>query len=210
MKPLTSLLTLAVVTWFSVVQAGAEPILKPTVGFVARTGDSPLAGPVQFVTRVNEPFLVALAIDNLGGKVLGAFDLTLLYESSAFDLTGVAFGPHLGEPDLEAFTNFGTVENQLNLLELSLLDEPALDALQPNGAFNLVVLRLVAKVERQYGLFFVLPRTFSDAAGESIDVDVVGGSTIRVIPEPSVLWLIGAGIGVGMMRKSRTRLTSGA
>jgi hypothetical protein len=123
---------------------------------------------------------------------LGAFDLDVLFDSTVASATGVTFASFLGDPDLgEALTDVVSFPGRVNVAAVSLLEPQTLDALQTN-AFPLATLAFTA-VASGTARFGVANVTLDDAFGNKLPV-----------PEPSVMWLMGAGVAVlGVVRRRR-------
>ena len=116
---------------------------------------------------------------------VGAFDLSLAFNSLLLSPTTVVFGPFLGDPSFfEALTAFDfSTPGIAEFAEVSLLTPGELNALQPPG-FPLATLSFNGLGTGSIGFSFANVRV-DDAFGNKLAI---------VIPEPATIALAGIGL----------------
>lgn len=127
---------------------------------------------------------------------IGSFDLSVAFNPSLLSLSGVSFGPYLGDPSLfEALTDFLPLgPGSVSLAEVSLLSPGELDALQP-AVFSLATLSFIGIASGTASFSFVGVPLIDDAFGVKL-----------AIPEPATIALVGFGlIGVAGAAARRRR-----
>ncbi len=146
---------------------------------------------------------IDILISDLGGEIVSAYDLDLLYDASVLLATDVVFGTSLGdELFFEVFGDFDlSVAGLVDFAQLSLLDDDTLFPLQ--GGQEVVVARVVfeAVATGTSGLSFAFD-AFNDVKGRDAAVLPIeaGMGSIRVtdsgaaIPEPSSAVLFAVGL----------------
>jgi len=86
--------------------------------------------------------MISIGVDIAGlgnPPSVGAFDLTVLYDSALVSFGGVTFGPLLGDTSMEALTSSNASPGVVEFAEVSLLAPAQLDGLQSPG-FTLATL----------------------------------------------------------------------
>ena len=156
-----------------------------------------LPPPISVTSGQSVSFMLEISGHTPGSAPsVGAFDLTVGFDSNLLMPTGVVFGPFLGNPGLlEALESSTIMFNQVNVAEVSLLPSTSLDTLQP-AAFSLATLSFTAKVSGTASLGFT--------AGV---VDDAFGNKLVSIPEPDTLWVV-ASAGLALLARRRLRVTS--
>jgi hypothetical protein len=153
--------------------------------------------------------LVISDLGNFGPDSLGAFDISVGFDSSVLSFTGYSLGSLLGDPGLFEALDLSTGESAgtVNVAEVSLLSALDLDALQP-GEFTLATLNfgvnnLAVGATTQLSL---LPgAVFADAAGAGLQViegspaEIAGASPVPVPATP--LLLLSALFGWRLLRR---------
>jgi hypothetical protein len=165
--------------------------------------------PSSQVESVSTSVYVDLVISGLGDSSapsLSVFDMDVLYDPTILGLTNVDFGdPVLGDQlDLFGFgsiTGVGGVSGATNIFEVSLDSPIDLDNLQL-GSFTLA--RLTFDILDIGTSFLDLANVvLGDSFGSPLEADVNPGS-IRGIPEPGTLALLGIGLaGMGFTRRRK-------
>lgn len=141
------------------------------------------------------------------GKAVGAFDITLSYDASAWSAMAVDFSPFLNGSDpfgSLAAADLG-VAGRVHLQEVSFitpLDPQPLDVLQPQS-FTLATVQFTA-VAQGTGAFAIQQAALFDELGD--------GMAISAVPEPSttVLGLLGLAGLAAHGRRARRRAVSAA
>lgn len=154
---------------------------------------------------------VALRISDLGDAAapsLGAFDLDVVYDPAVLASPTVLFGdPALGDQlDLFGLGALGPTATpsigSINLFEVSLDLAADLDALQA-GAFTLATLTFAPLATGTSSLEISI-NALADAQGDPLGATLVPASvTVRPIPEPATLMLVGAGLGCLLLYRRR-------
>ncbi|MBW2294140.1 MAG: hypothetical protein JRG94_17780 [Deltaproteobacteria bacterium] len=149
---------------------------------------------------VADSFDVALTISGLtagAAPSLGVYDINVLFDSSIFAFSGVAFGdPGLGDQLAFGFslTDYALIAGGVNIFEVSLDSVATLNTSQA-GAFTLATLSFDA-IAAGTSAFTLNNVILGDAYGDPLYVDEVldSSASASVIPEPSsaILFVIGA------------------
>lgn len=146
--------------------------------------------------------LIVSGLGNFGPDSLGAFDLSVGYDTGALSFVGYTLGDFLGRIDLsEAIdASGGAGGTAVNIAEVSLLSETSLDNLQP-GEFVLASLRfnVVDLVGGASTALSILPGALlADAAGAVLRVTETTQATITgrssAVPVPGTLLLLLGGL----------------
>gem|GEM_PF-885356 len=152
--------------------------------------------------QVGQPVSVDIFISGLGEGIppsVGAFDLDVSFDPAILSPTGVAFGPFLGIPFVDALVDANFPPGVIDLAEVSLLPSADLDLLQP-AAFPLATLFFDTLALGTSPLIFSQV-IVDDAFGGKLDV-ITGSGSVGVVPEPGTLLLMGIGlVMVGFGRK---------
>lgn len=169
------LLAYLVAVWIAVLpnSAPADPItLSAIPSSTSVTAGGVVSVPV-FISGLGRP------------PAVGAFDLSLAFNSLLLSPTMVVFGPFLGDPSLfEALTGFDfSTPGIAEFAEVSLLTPAELNALQP-PSFLLATLSFVGLGTGSIGFNFASVRV-DDAFGNKLAIS---------IPEPATILLAGIGL----------------
>jgi hypothetical protein len=155
--------------------------LQPNPLLAATTGDS---------------IAINLVVSGLGTDLLGAFDVSVGFDSSALSFTSYSLGNYLGNINLlEAIDGgVGDTGSTVNVSEVSLLSAFDLDTLQP-GSFTLAtlnfnVINLPAGTMTQLSVLSGL--VLGDALGSPIAVTGLGSTNVGTVPVPGTLFLLAA------------------
>lgn len=150
------------------------------------------------------PVTLALRISGLdaaGINGLGSFDLEVNFDPAVLEFGSYTLGGLLG--DLTAFEaiDYSLVPlvptGKIQLTEVSLLDTPALAALQPDS-FVLATLNFTMGPQGAgKGTAISIGKVWAlgDAAGQTFDFDSPVGQVVRVVPEPSTYAMLLLGLG---------------
>jgi hypothetical protein len=154
--------------------------------------------PASTPTMPGSSVLVDVSVSDLGGAVVGGFDLDVGFDPARLSLAGVSFGPALGNPaSFEALTNVSLSPGIVDFSEVSLLGAAQLDALQP-ASFSLATLSFNAINPGTVAFTLLGTSLLSDAAGRAIPI-----TQAAVIPEPETVFLLGLGLGALAWRRAR-------
>ena len=187
----------------------ARPGVGATLDFVPASGTA-MAG---------SSFIIDVVISGLGTggpPSVSAFDLMVAFDRNVLRATGISFGAFLGDPsNVEAITDFDILPGSINFAEVSLLLPDVLDALQP-GSFSLATLTFEAVNPGMTTLRFV-PGTVpgvpgldvSDAFGDVLSVSASDASFDVVVPEPTAVLFIPAGLTLMALVARNTRARDG-
>jgi hypothetical protein len=143
-----------------------------------------------------------LIISGLGeftSDTLGAFDISVGFDNSALSFSSYNLGGLLGDVGLaEALdASTGALGGTVDLAEVSLLSNLALDALQPSSfilaTLNFDVINLAAGMTTQ--LSVLQGAVLGDVYGGSLAVAGTGSASVEAIPVPSTLLLLIASLG---------------
>lgn len=133
------------------------------------------------------------------GQALAAFDLDLLFNPAVLAPAEVNFGAALGAVDVDQFTSVAFGAGRIDFAAVSLLDGPALLALQ-GGAFTLaqIVFEALAPGSTPISFDELTPPglLLGDAVGDAIDVEGFANGAALVlgdgtpVPEPAIALLM--------------------
>ncbi len=162
---------------------------------------------------------VDIVVSDLGGEIVSAYDLDILYDSTIVTVIDVVFATSLGDELLfEVLNDFVlSTPGVVDLAQLSLLSDEGLSALQGGDSVVLASILFEAIGVGSSALDFVLDdvNDIKGRLGEILPIVPTGG-LIRVegseqaIPEPSAatLFLIGLAISASSLRHRRERALS--
>jgi hypothetical protein len=176
---------------------GAGVASAATIGFVP--GADVTAGLGDNVT-------VDIVISDLGGEIVSAYDLDVLYDATMLTPTSVDFTDELGNVVAgEALVDWDVpTPGVLDLASLSLLWDPALVALQDGDTVTLATIGFqgIAAGTSQLSLVF---DEFNDVKGlraTPLELEVGGEPAI---PEPgaALVFAAGAAVVAGALRRRR-------
>jgi len=164
---------------------------------------------------IGDAFTLDIVISDLGGEIVSAYDLDVLYDSTALIATGVSFGPLLGDESLFEVLNAYDLSTSgiVDLAQLSLLSDAELQTLQgPSGSFVLATLAFTAIDAGVTTVDFSFD-AFNDIKGlNGLQLEVVGvGASvtgINPIPEPGSVMLMAIGmlvVGPAVWRSVRAQ-----
>ncbi len=160
--------------------------------------------PGDITAGVGDIVSVDIVVSDLGGEIVSAYDLDVIYDDSMVTATGVSFAGSLGNPLLfEVFQDFDlSTSGVVDLAELSLLSDAALLASQGGDTVTLASIEFEAIADGTSQLSFVFD-DFNDVKGLRAEpLDVTGEPTI---PEPSAALVFAAGAAVvaGALRRRK-------
>lgn len=188
-----------------------------TLGLVGALSAGPALGaslsldPPALIVSPGTSFDLDVVISDLAGDLVSGFDLNLAYDAAVLDLVGVTFGALLGDPVLDAITEVLPSPGLVNFVELSLLSDADLAALQPAG-FVLATLTFDVIGPGSSTLTFVPGAAGSievlGAEATSLDL-TVGSGSVESLPEPGS-WMLCAGgvLAVAALRRRLSRRTA--
>lgn len=140
--------------------------------------------------------LIVSGLGNAGPDSLGAFDISVGFDSSRLALTGYTLGDLLGDVGLvEAIdASAGDTGGAVNVAEVSLLSAPDLDALQPDSlvvaTLQFDVINLGPSIVTQ--LSVLSGAVLGDAFGSPLNVTGLGTASVQGVPVPGTLFLMSA------------------
>lgn len=135
---------------------------------------------------------------------LGAYDLSVLFDASQLQFTGVSWGTGLDVLQLGSLTQqdvSGASTGLVNFAEISFDDIVTLNDMQP-AAFTLfsVYFTALAIGESQIALDAL---ALGDAEGLALTADSITGADVAVVPLPAALPLLASGLLLLMGRLRR-------
>jgi ABC-type thiamin/hydroxymethylpyrimidine transport system permease subunit len=179
--------------------AAPHPAAAIRIGFV------PVAQTVGLGANVAVDVVVSGLEAGGGDEIVAAFDLDVSYDPLVVAATGVSFGSALGALGLEVLTGFdlATLPGVVDLAALSLLADADLAALQ-GDSITLATLQFSAVALGTSALVLLPAAPFGidvkGAANAILTFETVETGAIHVVPEPSTLLLLAAGL-LGLARR---------
>lgn len=152
--------------------------------------------------------VVASDLVSGGAPSLGAYDVSLSFDSSVLSFGSIAFGTGLsvtGVPSI--IQDFALGAGSVNPFEVSLEDTADLNALQA-GAFTLFTITFNA-AQVGTSLLSLSVNSLSTAEGSALTADALNEASISVagapaVPLPAGVWLLLSGVaGVGSLMRRR-------
>lgn len=179
----------------------AEAAAAATIGFE----------PTSQTVDLGDPVSVDIVVSDLGGEIVSAYDLDILYDPGVLSAVQVSFGSGLGDPaafEVLESSDLGT-PGVVDLAQLSLLSDAELLALQGGDEVLLATLSFgtVAPGTTSLAFAFDAVNDIKGANAQVLDViDEAGSVEVSgaVIPEPSAALLFGIGSVLIGWRRSRT------
>jgi hypothetical protein len=173
--------------------------------------------PSASTAKAGDSISLDLMISGLGdytGDSLGDFDLEVMFDSTVLSFDGYSLAGYLGDSSwFEAIDySFGEyAPGRIGLTEVSLLSPAELDALQPDS-FALATLDftvgLLAEGESTL-LSIDTVWALGDVHGDPLALDATSDASIRGVPEPISLALLGMGlVGLGFFNRTSKRIQS--
>jgi hypothetical protein len=158
--------------------------------------------PSNSSVNVGDSFTVAVEVAALAGAAVGAFDVSLSFDSARFALTGVTFSSVLGDIGAgEQLTDVVSGAASVSLGSVSLL-EPALLAALQTDPLTIVSLTFQA-VGAGAGAFGIDTVLLSDAFGAGLAVGNRTDATVDVVPEPVLALALGFALGAAAFARWR-------
>jgi hypothetical protein len=170
------------------------PVNAATIGFA----------PASVIAAVGDTFSVDVVVSDLGGEIVSAYDLDIVFDASVLSATGISFSGALGGI---AFHDHDLAPGLVDLAGVSLISDAALLALQGGDAVTLASIAFTKTGEGQAALDFVFDAVndVKGANGEILPIDAVPGS-VAPIPEPTAALTFGTGLlvtGFALRRRAR-------
>lgn len=165
---------------------------------------------------VGDSFTLDIVISDFAGEIVSAYDLDVLYDSTALVANSVVFGSSLGDESFfEVLNAFDlSTAGVVDLAQLSLLSDADLLTLQGGaGSLVLATLSFTAIEARSTSIGFSFDE-FNDVKGLNgleLEIAAIGARTSVVsdpIPEPRSLLLLAVGMLVvapAVLRSLQTR-----
>ena len=144
---------------------------------------------------------VDVIVSNLGGDIVAAYDLDILFDSSVASVTDVSFGIELGEVDWFEVLEDWLIDGPglLEVAALSFLSDAELFGLQNGDSVRLFTISFAGLMEGSTGLSFDFSGAGKDVKGANNRVII---PTVSV-PEPSTAYLMGLGVVLLALRRGR-------
>jgi len=158
-----------------------------------------------YTVNSGDTLSVDVMISSLGSQIVSAYDLDVGFDATLLNVTGVSFGPWLGDPLLVEVFEDAFWDNSGGLVDfaaVSLLSDSDLATLQgpAGGSFGLATLSFTAISAGTASLDFQW--------GAGNDVKGARSQQIYPAPEPATVMLVGAGMLVLLgIRRSRNAAT---
>ena len=161
---------------------------------------------IPSISNVNEndAFDVDVVISDLGGALVGAFDISVDYDPAVLSATGVQFSGSLGDASFFETVSGSdiSIAGTVSAFNISLLLDFELAALQPSGGFTILTLSFLADAIGTSALEFGFS-VISDDLGNVISTSNQTGQ-VNVVPLPGAVWLMITGLmGIGAMARKR-------
>ena len=191
-------------TEISAAIGAALTLLLASVAQATTIGFAPSSTTVEF----GDSITLDVVISDLGGEIVSAYDLDLIYNSALLSATSVTFGPSLGDESLfEVFSDSDlTGPGVVDFAQLSLLSDASLLALQGGDSFVLASVSFDVTGTGTSTLDFVFDPVNDIKGANALRLDVtVAPGFVTSIPEPSaaLVFSLGAAILVAGSRRRR-------
>ena len=166
--------------------------------------------PISQITYPGDLVNVDVVISGLHSmdpdEIVGGYDLWVEYNSGVLSATDVAYGTFLGGPSDSFQGSDLSTPGVINLAELSLLSDAALNTLQPD-TFKLCTLSFNAEEPGTSILSFALHPDLDSIDVKGLDTQILDldleTASVNVVPVPGSIMLLGSGL-VGIVAWSRT------
>jgi hypothetical protein len=159
--------------------------------------------PASQTVSPGDTVTLQLFISNLGGQIVGDFDLNIGFDSSLLTFNSYTLGGSLGAIPAQAFDfSLGEIgPGSLNLAEVSTLSGAALDALQsdPFSLASIVFTVVALSPGTSTTVRITNVNALGDANGNALPVAAVESATlirsgVTTIPEPATYLSFGTGL----------------
>jgi len=154
---------------------------------------------------LGNPVTVDVWVRDLGGEIVSAYDLDILYDATLVNALGVSFGSGLGDAaTFEVLESFDVdTPGIVDLAQVSLLSDADLLGLQGGDEVRLGTLVFETLAEGTTTLAFHFDAVNDIKGANAVILAVVGEEgSIEVIPEPSTGLLVGLGLMLLASRRS--------
>ena len=171
--------------------------------------------PISLSVVETNSFDVDVILSDLGGGLVGGFDIVVGYDPLLLTATDVQYSGNLGIVDIDTFTSTDlSIPGEVTAFEFSFLpagsigDPPvplSLGSLQDGASVTIATLRFLANGTGTASLSFLFSLI---SAGDALPIDLTAIGTARVvispIPLPGAIWLMITGLmGVGAMARKK-------
>jgi hypothetical protein len=157
-------------------------------------------------------FVSGLASPELGGEIVSAFDLDVLYDPSILNATSISFGNALGLADVDTFTSSFFSTGRIDFANVSLLLNDDLDLLQGDSILLASLTFSAIGIGQSLLSFDALTSPGIDLVGRDpftrLPIDFAGSAQVTIgerpvsVPEPGMLALLAIGLlGLGTARR---------
>jgi hypothetical protein len=168
--------------------------------------------PHMSIVTQGEAVSLDLVISGLGNDAVGAFDLSIGYDSTALSFQNYTLGNGLGDLSFFEAVDFSMGEyatGNIGLTEVSLLLPWELESLQ-SANFTLATLEFsVDSLVKGESSLVSIDEVWAlgDAYGNPLNLNATLDAVIKNVPEPSALLILS--LGLAGIRFSRWRFTAG-
>lgn len=169
----------------------ALPARAVTIGF----------DPSSTTASVGDTVLVDVLVSDLGGDIVSAYDLDVVFDASVLSASSVSFSAALGSAG-QAFYDASAAPGLVDLAAVSLLSDAALLAIQGGDSVTLATLAFTKTGDGATSLGFVFDAVndVKGAGAQVLALEVAPGSVgppvTSAVPEPTAALVFSAGLGV--------------